>query len=62
MASRHYSKRRSNDEWMTLVTECRESGLTDDAWCQQNGIAISSFYNAVHRLREQACAVVDLIV
>lgn len=57
MASRHYSKRRSNDEWMTLVTECRQSGLTDDAWCQQNGIAISSFYNAVHRLREQACAV-----
>ncbi len=24
---------RSLDEWMELVTECRQSGLTDAAWC-----------------------------
>ena len=24
---------RSLDEWMDLVTECRQSGLTDAAWC-----------------------------
>ena len=24
---------RSLDEWMKLVTECRQSGLTDAAWC-----------------------------
>lgn len=27
------ASRRSLDEWMDLVTECRQSGLTDAAWC-----------------------------
>ena len=26
---------RSLDEWMKLVTECRQSGLTDAAWCMK---------------------------
>ena len=26
---------RSLDEWMELVTECRQSGLTDAAWCNE---------------------------
>ena len=38
---------RSLDEWMKLVTECRQSGLTDAAWCTEHGISPSSFYNAV---------------
>lgn len=42
---------RSLDEWMSLVTECRQSGLTDAAWCNENGISPSCFYNAVTRLR-----------
>ena len=28
---------RSLDEWMKLVTECRQSGLTDAAWCTEHG-------------------------
>ena len=27
---------RSLDEWMDLVTECRQSGLTDAAWCNEH--------------------------
>lgn len=46
---------RSLDEWMKLVTECRQSGLTDAAWCTEHGISPSSFYNAVTRLRKRAC-------
>ena len=42
---------RSLDEWMKLVTECRQSGLTDAAWCHEHGISPSCFYNAVTRLR-----------
>ena len=42
---------RSLDEWMELVTECRQSGLTDAVWCNEHGIAPSCFYNAVTRLR-----------
>ena len=45
---------RSLDEWMELVTECRQSGLTDAAWCNEHGISPSCFYNAVTRLRKKA--------
>ena len=30
---------RSLDEWMQLVTECRQSGLTDAAWCHEHDIS-----------------------
>ena len=49
----------SLDEWMKLVTECRQSGLTDAAWCTEHGISPSSFYNAVTRLRKRACQIPD---
>ena len=45
--------RRSMEEWMELVTECRQSGLTDAAWCHEHGISPSCFYNAVTRLRKR---------
>ena len=48
---------RSLDEWMKLVTECRQSGLTDAAWCNEHGISPSCFYNAVTRLRKRACEI-----
>ena len=50
---------RSLDEWMELVTECRQSGLTDVAWCNEHGISPSCFYNAVTRLRQKACQIPD---
>ena len=46
---------RSNDEWMDLITESRQSGLPDSVWCEQHDIPQSSFYNAVSRLRKLAC-------
>ncbi|XBX05968.1 IS66 family insertion sequence element accessory protein TnpB [Enterocloster clostridioformis] len=48
---------RSLDEWMELVIECRQSGLTDAAWCIEHGISPSCFYNAVTRLRKKACQI-----
>ena len=50
---------RSLDEWMELVTECRQSGLTDAAWCDEQGVSPSCFYNAVTRLRKKACQIPD---
>lgn len=44
----------SLNEWMELVTECRQSGSTDAAWCHEHGISPSCFYNAVSRLRKRA--------
>ena len=52
-----YASGRSLDEWMDLVTECRQSGLTDAAWCNEHGISPSCFYNAVTRLRKKACQI-----
>ena len=34
---------RSLEEWMELVTECRQSGLTDAAWCNEHGISPQLF-------------------
>ena len=48
---------RSLDEWLELVTSCRQSGLTDAAWCHENEISPSCFYNAVSRLRKKACEI-----
>lgn len=53
------NKTRSLDEWYQIVTECRQSGLSDAAWCEQNGISAKSFYNAVTRLRKKACEIPD---
>ena len=50
---------RSLEEWMELVTECRQSGLTDAAWCNEHGISPSCFYNAVTRLRKKVCQIPD---
>lgn len=51
------NKNRTPNEWMLLITECRQSGLSDAAWCEQNDIPVTSFYNAVSRLRKKACSI-----
>lgn len=48
---------RSLKEWMELITECRQSGPSDAAWCRQHKISVSSFYNAATRLRRKACTI-----
>lgn len=45
---------RSLDKWMELVTECRQSGLSDAIWCHEHGISPSCFYNAVTPLHKRA--------
>ncbi len=47
--------RRSQEEWIQLIMECRNSGMTDRTWCERHGILVSSFYNAVKRFRKKAC-------
>lgn len=43
--------RRSLDDWMELVTECRQSGLTDAAWCEAQGISPSvSDFMSCHQI------------
>ena len=41
------SKRIFKEEQICLIMECRQSGLTDYQWCEQNGIHPGNFYNWV---------------
>lgn len=44
-------------QWLELITEARQSGLTDAEWCRRNSISIHTFNNAIRRLRKRACVV-----
>ena len=55
------SRKRSQAEWMNIITTCRQSDLSDAIWCEQNGISASAFYNAVSRLRKKACEIPEPI-
>ena len=35
-------------EHIRLINECRQSGMTDAAWCRENDIAVSTFYKYTH--------------
>ena len=56
------SKYRSQQHWLKLITECRQSGMTDMDWCRANGISRSTFYKAVKRLRDAACELPSSVV
>ena len=55
--SRNHSH--SLDEWFDIITECRQSGLSDSEWCLRNGLSRSTFAKAAMRLRAKAYAVPD---
>lgn len=55
MTKRH--PRRTDEEWMRLIQECRTSGLTDKRWCQEHNIQPSNFYYHIRRFREMACEI-----
>lgn len=43
----------SDEEWMDIILTCRKSGLSDHRWCQENGVAQSTFYKYAKKLRMQ---------
>lgn len=47
----------SSEEQYRLVMDCRQSGLSDARWCEENGIQPSTFYNWVTRLRKKGCEI-----
>lgn len=52
-----YNPQCSQQVWLQLITECRQSGMANNAWCDQRHIPLSSFYNAVTKLRKNASAI-----
>lgn len=49
--------RRTDEEWINLIQECRSSGLSDKGWCEEHHIHTSNFYYHIRRLRKKACRI-----
>ena len=49
--------RRTDQEWMDLIQECRSSGISNRTWCEEHYIQPSTFYYHIRRLRKQACSI-----
>ena len=46
--------RRTNDEWMNLIGECKSGGLSDQVWLKQKQIPASSYYKKYRELCGEA--------
>ena len=51
--------RRSDEEWLNIIHECRTSGLPDKIWCEEHHIQPSKFYYHIRRLRAKACEITE---
>lgn len=51
--------RRSDEEWLNIIHECRTSGLSDKTWCEEHHIHPSKFYYHIRRLRSKACEITE---
>ena len=51
--------RRSDEEWLNIIHECRTSGLSDKTWCEEHHIHTSKFYYHIRRLRAKACEITE---
>ena len=49
--------RRTDQEWLELIQECRTSGMSDKDWCDLHHIQRSSFYYHIRRFRDSACTI-----
>ena len=45
------------DLWTSRIMDCRKSGLPDTRWCKENGIAPSSLYYWINKLRMEAAEI-----
>ena len=54
--------RRTDEEWLSLIQECRSSGLSDKCWCEEHHIHTSNFYYQIRRLRKKACTIPEQLL
>jgi len=51
------AKRIPQDEQLKLITECRQSGLSDYQWCRMHDIQPGTFYNWISRFRKRGVTI-----
>ena len=44
--------KRTNEDWLKLVSEQRSSGLTIEAWCSENSVNLHTMADRISRLRK----------
>lgn len=42
--------------WLDIIRQCRASGLTNQAWCEQNSVSLKSYYYWLAKIRKLAVA------
>lgn len=40
------------DNWRQRIQECQQSGKSVQVWCKENGIAASTYYRYLRKIRE----------
>ncbi|ANU48720.1 hypothetical protein ADH76_26915 [Enterocloster clostridioformis] len=40
--------------WLDVIRQCRASGLTNQAWCEQHDISLKSYYYWIAKIRKLA--------
>ena len=40
------------EQWKSIITECRSSGMTVTVWCKANGICEQTYYRNLKKLRK----------
>ena len=43
-------------QWVEMVRQRNESGLSVTEWCKQNGINIKTYYYRLKRVRQEVCS------
>ena len=51
-----------NQQWLQMVRDQKQSGMTVEAWCRDNNISKHAFYYRQHKLREEAGTVLSRFV
>lgn len=60
-ANFYENKRKSMEEKLQLIMECRNSGLSDYQWWKRHDINPSTFYNWINRLQRQGNAIPEAL-
>ena len=60
MTATEIKHRARREKWMMAIGECRSSGLTVRAWCQQKGVTPTTYYRWEREVLSLAGATVEL--
>ena len=42
----------SMEQWQQRIMDCQQSGMSIKSWCRENGVATSSYYHYLRKIRE----------